>query len=705
MNPFSLILPAALVSIGLLVHAETSAVKHGNLYGLPGLVDMPTAEVQPDASLSATIAHFGSITRNTLSFQLTPRLSASFRYSIHRRGPGLPLSNYDRSFDLRYRIFEERGPWPSLSVGVQDLVGTGRYSAEYLVATKHLSPRFATTLGMGWGRLATSGGFENPLGLLNSGFKTRPAVGSPTGGEINSQAWFRGDAALFGGVSWQASDRLALVAEYSSDAYLRESSEGLISPNTPFNFGLTYRIGPGASLGAYYFHGTELATNLTFTLNPKSPPLGGSRDPAPPAIHPRPAIGAYAWPTAAIQSDTPHAQLTGMLKERLLAEGLLLEGWDRTGDTVQVLVRNQRYLSVSQGVGRTARILTQVMPPPIEHFSITVSVQGIPTTTVALRRSDMEDLETAPDRAWQMYVRSTVEDPLQPSASNATPNQFEPAFKWSVNPYIETELFDPDSPVRADVGLALGARYEPFSGVVLSGKITKTAFGDLGASTRISDSVLPHVRSDNPIYNREGDPALQHLTATSFFRPGRNLYGRVALGYFEKMYGGLSAELLWKRVDRPYGFGVEINYARQRDFDQQFGFQDYDIVTGHASAYWQLGDGYRAQVDAGRYLAGDWGTTISLDREFDNGWKVGAYATFTDVSPSRFGEGAFDKGIRLTIPLSWGTGRSSKIRPTATIQPIMRDGGARLHVPDRLFDLVTDAHEPALRKQRARFWR
>ncbi len=705
MKSISLILPAALVSIGLLVHAETSAVEHGNLYGLPGLVDMPTAGVQPDASLSATIAHFGSITRNTLSFQLTPRLSASFRYSIHSRGPGPALTNYDRSFDLRYRIFEEQGYWPSLSVGVQDVVGTGRYSAEYLVATKHFGPRFATTLGMGWGRLATSGGFENPLGALHSRFKTRPPASSPTGGEINSDAWFRGDAALFGGVSWQASDRLSLVAEYSSDAYTREISEGLIDRNSPFNFGLTYRLGPSASLGAYYLHGSKLATNLTFTLNPKSPPLGGSLDPAPPTIHPRPASGAYAWPAAAIRSDTPHAQLTGLLKGTLLAEGLLLEGWDRASGTVYVLVRNQRFLSVPQAVGRTARILTQVMPPEIEHFSITVSVQGMPTTTVALRRSDMEDLETAPDRAWQMYVRSRIEDPLTPSASPAIPNQFEPAFKWSLNPYIETELFDPDNPVRADVGLALGASYEPYSGIVLSGKIKKTAFGNLGASTRISDSVLPHVRSDNPIYNREGDPALEHLTAAAFFRPGTNLYGRVSLGYFEKMYGGLSAELLWKRVDRPYGFGVEVNYARQRDFDQLFGFQNYDIVTGHASAYWELSDGYRAQIDAGRYLAGDWGTTISLDREFDNGWKVGAYATFTEVSPSEFGEGAFDKGIRLTIPLSWGTGRSSRIRPTATIQPILRDGGARLHVPDRLFDLVTDAHEPAFRQQRARFWR
>ncbi|TDE38858.1 YjbH domain-containing protein [Antarcticimicrobium sediminis] len=701
----SLILFATVMCASLPVGAETTTVKHGGLYGFPGLVDMPTAEMQPDATLSATIAHFGSITRNTLSFQLTPRLAGSFRYSIHSRGPGPALTNYDRSFDLRYQLFEEQGYWPALAVGVQDLVGTGRYSAEYVVATKHFTPRFSGTLGMGWGRLATSGGFSNPLGVFYSGFETRPSTASATGGKVNFNTWFRGDAALFGGIAWRATDRLSLVAEYSSDAYSTEISEGLIARNTPFNFGLTYRLGAGASVGAYYLHGDKLAANLTFSLNPKSPPLGGNRDSAPPVIYARPSAGAYAWPVAAIQSDTPRSQLGEALRIKLSAEGLFLEGWDRTGDTVRVRVRNQRYLSVAQAVGRTARLLTQVMPAEIEHFSIVISVLGMPSTVVTLRRSSLEDLETAPDRAWQMYVRASIKDPLSAGASSVPPTEFKPVFTWSVNPYMATELFDPDSPIRADFGVALGARYEPFSGFVLSGNIRKSLFGDLGSSTRPSTSVLPHVRSDSPVYNREGDPAIQYLLATSFFRPGPDLYGRVSLGYFEKMYGGLSAELLWKRVDKPYGLGVEVNYARQRDFDQLFGFQSYDIVTGHVSAYLEPVDGYRVQLDAGRYLAGDWGTTLSLDREFDNGWKVGAYATFTDVSAADFGEGAFDKGLRFTIPLSWALGRSSRIRPTATIQPILRDGGARLQVPDRLFDMVKDAHEPAFRSQRARFWR
>jgi hypothetical protein len=114
------------------------------------------------------------------------------------------------------------------------------------------------------------------------------------------------------------------------------------------------------------------------------------------------------------------------------------------------------------------------------------------------------------------------------------------------------------------------------------------------------------------------------------------------------MYGGVSGEVLWKKSASRLALGAEVNYALKRDFDDLFGFGDYDIVTGHVSGYYDMGNGFHGQVDVGRYLAGDWGATFSVDREFNNGWRVGAYATLTDVPFDEFGEGSFDKGIRIS---------------------------------------------------------
>ena len=141
-----------------------------------------------------------------------------------------------------------------------------------------------------------------------------------------------------------------------------------------------------------------------------------------------------------------------------------------------------------------------------------------------------------------------------------------------------------------------------------------------------------------------------------------------------------------------------------RDFDQRFGFQDYDVVTGHVSGYYEFGDGYVGQIDVGRFLAGDDGATFTLAREFSNGWRLGGFFTLTDVSAEEFGEGSFDKGIQLTIPVNWFLGKPSRESLSTTIRPVQRDGGARLHVPGRLYDQVREGHRNDLTGSWARVW-
>ena len=128
-------------------------------------------------------------------------------------------------------------------------------------------------------------------------------------------------------------------------------------------------------------------------------------------------------------------------------------------------------------------------------------------------------------------------------------------------------------------------------------------------------------------------------------------------------------------------------------------------MTGHASAYYDFGNDFEGAVDVGRYLAGDWGTTLRLDRTFANGWRVGAFATVTDVSAGDFGEGSFDKGIQFTFPLSWFTGSPTQKRVDTVIRPLLRDGGAKLDVRNRLYGLVSGYHDPNLQDQWGRFWR
>ena len=171
------------------------------------------------------------------------------------------------------------------------------------------------------------------------------------------------------------------------------------------------------------------------------------------------------------------------------------------------------------------------------------------------------------------------------------------------------------------------------------------------------------------------------------------------------MFGGVSAELLYYPINSRLALGVEANYARKRDFDILFGFQDYDVLTGHASAYYDIGNGFFGQIDAGRYLAGDWGATFSLTREFNNGFSVGGFFTLTDVPFDDFGEGSFDKGLAFEVPLSWFTGKPSRTTLSQVVRPILRDGGARLNVNNRLYEHVRDHRGKELRDSWGRYLR
>ena len=97
--------------------------------GVTGLIDMPSGETQPDGSLAVTKSVFGPIGRTTLTFQITPRLSGSFRYTSFRNWddviPSPLATNLDRSFDLRYQVLKETDYLPSVSIGIQDIIGTG----------------------------------------------------------------------------------------------------------------------------------------------------------------------------------------------------------------------------------------------------------------------------------------------------------------------------------------------------------------------------------------------------------------------------------------------------------------------------------------------------------------------------------------------------------------------------------------------------
>ena len=520
--------------------------------------------------------------------------------------------------------------------------------------------------------------------------------------------FFRGDAAFFGGIEWIARDDLSLVAEYSSDAYTREVRLGTLEHNSPLNFGLRYRPNPGLELGAYYLRGSEIGFSVTRILNPRvrQQPSGYDRAPAPVAVRAGDARLARSWD----QTTGNETMIVDGLTALLTREGMEVTGIELGQRSIRLRYSNTTYRAEAQAIGRIARIMSDALPPAIETFAFEPMRAGIPVSSVTIQRSDLEGLENTSDAAWASFTRAQIGEAGSDAGFLPAPSS-RAAFEWGLTPYVDFALFDGDSPVRADYGIEGELRYEIQPNIVLSSRIRYGLGGDSSAGA-IAPSTLHPVRRNGAFYGADSGLVLETLALNWYQRLGDEYYGRVSAGYLERMFAGVSGEVLWKPVDSRLALGAEVSYVAQRDYDMGFGLQDfpglggtYSVMTGHVSAYYDFDNGFHGRVDAGRYLAGDWGATFALDREFANGWSVGAYATFTDVSYDDFGEGSFDKGILISIPLDGASGLPTRDAISANLSSLQRDGGARLRLDGRLYDVVRDGHEPMLSESWGRFWR
>lgn len=695
------IMVSALSALGTALPVEGQTL---NSYGMPGAIDTPTATAPPEGELMTTISDSDYGRRVTIGFQPFERLTGALRYSqIDGIDPERDQLN-DRSFDIQFQIFEEAGWRPSVAVGLRDFLGTGVYSGEYFVATKNFTPRLRASGGIGWGRL---------------GGDWRRTDYTDEGGKPNVDDWFTGDARPFASIEWQATDKLSLLAEYSYDDYQPEVEGGADEPNSKVNLGVNYRLDDTFQIGAYTIGGNVFGIRGSMSLNANKSPYPSGLEPAPAPVRPRPVPQAdpEGWSGAWTADATAQPVIQKALKKALADDGQVLESMSLSANRAEIRIRNKRYLSQAEAIGHSARLMTRALPPSVETFVITSVENGLPTSSVTLRRSDIEALENTASA--HIAQRATIEDAIpRPSELVTTPGVY-PTFTWGLKPYLQIGVFDPDDPYGYEVGAEVDGRYEIAPGLILSGTVRQRAFGSLdqkgpadltpseylAQGTDENEFGIPRVRSDNRMYSGNSSPTIPDLTLAWYAKPVENIYTRVTVGLLERAYGGASAEILWKPVDSRLAFGAEINRVRKRDFRKAFEFRDYEVTTGHLSAYYDFGIGLWGQLDIGQYLAEDVGATLTLNREFKNGWRVSAYATKTDISEEEFGEGSFDKGVAISIPFSWVAGTPTKRRAETDIRSLLRDGGAQLDVQGRLYETVRESQTGKLYDGWGRFWR
>lgn len=635
-----------------------------NFFGLPGYISVPMARPLPDADLALSFRHSDSRQLGGLAFQITPKLSGAFRYGHVERNDA---AFYDRSFDLQYQILEPQNARPGLAIGLRDFIGTGLLSSEYVVATLQPVPNVTASIGLGWGALGAAADFP---ALISS---DRPTW-SGLGGEPGFDQWFRGPAALFAGVNWRMRPDLTLSAEYSGEDgdYGGPHGAGMTA------LGVNYQLANSAWVSGNVDSLGRLGIGLDFVVNPRTAKVASTTVP----------------PTGVA---TPQPVSIPRLTERLAAQGISLQAIQIQDGTARLRLENQRYRSTAQAIGRTTRVLLAELTPSVAVYEIEMSSGALPAARVVLRRSDLVGVQGQPKVADVNWDPSKI-TAAEPWASDWLKTT--PRVDLKIKPYLAFSLFDPDNPIRGDLGLEAASTIHIAPNLQIDGVLRARVAGNRAGSVRVSDSKLPPVRSDAVRYAQDGDMTVPRLALSYDAILGENLFTKVSVGYLEEMFAGAAVEMLWKPVDSRFAIGLEFGHVWQRDTGFGFGTQDYNysISTGALSVYYAMTPEYDLRVDLGQYLAGDQGATLALERRFANGWRIGAYATLTDVSFSDFGEGSFDKAIYFTIPIDTVLGRASTTLADIKIQPILRDGGARLNLGRSLYETVRPSHASDLQR-------
>jgi hypothetical protein len=388
-------------------------------------------------------------------------------------------------------------------------------------------------------------------------------------------------------------------------------------------------------------------------------------------------------------------ELARTLEQPLKEQGYTLRGLtlNRDARSLQLWYGQDRYRNHAQAAGRIARVLTQLAPDAVESFVLIDMSGPVETHRTTVARADLERIAAGAATLAEMRLGSSVTGPRNGYRRAAlTDVAAFPDFSWDVTPKLRQHIGGPDGFYFGQLWLRFGGDLQLTPELSLSGALGANVYNNFDDLQARSTGALPRVRSEIVNYLKEGENNIVFLEANYIWSPAPEWYARLSAGLFEEMYGGLAGELLYKPYEEPWAIGFNLNHVWQRDFDQRFDFRDYDVTTGHATLYYELPYyDILAQVSVGRYLAGDWGTTLDFSREFANGVRAGAFATFTNVSSADFGEGRFDKGFYLSLPLDLFFTRSTRQRTSFVFKPLTKDGGQKVRDGKALYGLVEGA--------------
>ncbi|EPW6710638.1 YjbH domain-containing protein [Vibrio parahaemolyticus] len=683
-------------------------------FGGVGLMQMPTGRMAPEGEFNFSVTGSDEYLFYNVTLQLMPWLETTIRYT---RVHDLPYSSSfpdvdneytDKGIDFKFRLWEESEYMPEIALGVRDFAGTGLFDAEFIAATKRYSNSklgtFDFTLGMGWGYLGTRDTVTNPFCKASDKFCDRPSEFLSTGGTTNFDRAFKGPAALFGGIEYQTLHKpLRFKLEYDGNDYSTDYpvvQAGVdMTPHTPWNFGVLYRLGM-ADFRLSYERGDTLVAGLTLNTNFNDMPSFWRDTPTPEIEDNQPEeLSDVDWARVTENLD----KIAGYQNTRIYVDD----------NTVTVVGEQKKYRDRTEAHEKAAAVLHNEMPDDIDTYAINERSRGLVGEQTIISKEKYRDF------AQVNYINPKIEDATSRTSAKPTGESVYDGFErfdWGFAPKLVQTLGNAEDFYLFSVGLSGNASYWLTDNLEIGGSLYWDWYNNYDKFIYVTPpdgTTVPRVRTMFRAYQNEHAVTMSNLQLTWFQEYSNTMDQQFYAGYLESMFAGVGTEFLYRPHGANWAIGADVNVISQRDPQSYFGVYDekwqnvpeyghpFQVIdkgfTGFVSGYyypqWEFLQDLMIQVDVGQFLAGDVGTQINVSKQFKSGVIAGAFASFTDLSADEFGEGSFTKGFYLSIPFDIMTVKPSNNRANFSWQPLTRDGGQKLGRKYNLIEL-TDERNP-----------
>ncbi|MEY3995737.1 MAG: hypothetical protein RL344_80 [Pseudomonadota bacterium] len=267
----------------------------------------------------------------------------------------------------------------------------------------------------------------------------------------------------------------------------------------------------------------------------------------------------------------------------------------------------------------------------------------------------------------------------------------EKRYRAGFSPKISSYLNGPGGlqyAVKAEAQLEAKLNKNTYANVIFNKTLTEN-ISKLGIGA--SNSTQHKVRSRSAFYEIGKQAKLDLAVINHFKHLGKNVYGRVNAGIFERAYAGIGGQVLYAPTQSPWAVDLSIDTVAQRDEQTMFGLNGYRTTTVLAALHYRLPMETNLTLRAGRFLAKDVGVRMEFKRRFWGGTELGAWMSVTNAKDYGVGRSNYrDKGLLISLPFDGMLPNYSRQKASIALSPWTRDIAQMVSNPADLYNLLKE---------------